>query len=320
MFQTQPSRLRVVFVASTLTFLALTVLACQRDESAPRGTPERPLRVMLIPAYGGTEDGTLSDFRPLFHAITSAYDLHFDLRVGSSYSAVVEAMANAQVDIAWFGMVSYVQARERGGAELLAVPVDEGEAVYYSGLFHHVDSGMQSVTDLDGKRLALGDPSSSSGFNFPVALLLNEGVNPIHDLRGIVLAGNHAASLSALNNREVDACAAPLLNYDRAVNEGVLDPDQIVLLAKSDGIPNPPLAMHPGLPEDLKNTLREAFHTVHERPEVNPDWIRGEGGKVYERYDAHFDEQVFIDAMDRLEAVDDSLRQEILRRAQERQR
>ena len=90
------------------------------------GSAEHPLEVMLIPADGGTEDGTKSDFLPLFNAITKTEGLHFNVRVGQSYGAVVEAMANGQVDVGFFGPVSYLQAKKRAGAELL------NRAIWYS--------------------------------------------------------------------------------------------------------------------------------------------------------------------------------------------
>src|SRR5882724_2047454 len=98
------SRLRVVLALAA----ACVVHACDKgggsSESAAKGAPaatakwardgsaEKPLMVMLIPADGGTEDGTKSDFLPLFNAVTKTQGLHFDVRVGQSYSAVVEGM------------------------------------------------------------------------------------------------------------------------------------------------------------------------------------------------------------------------------------
>ncbi|HEY3595536.1 MAG TPA: hypothetical protein VGL13_16725, partial [Polyangiaceae bacterium] len=39
------------------------------------GSAEKPLQVVLIPADGGTEEGTKSDFLPLFNAITKTQGL-----------------------------------------------------------------------------------------------------------------------------------------------------------------------------------------------------------------------------------------------------
>src|SRR5215469_15791369 len=96
---------------------------------------EGPLRVVLIPADGGTEDGTKADYQPVFNAIARMTGLSFDIKVGQSYAAVVEALCGGSADIAFVGPVTYIQAHQRGCAELLAVAVEKGQSVYYSGLF-----------------------------------------------------------------------------------------------------------------------------------------------------------------------------------------
>ena len=102
--------IRLILLACSLCLLALTTTAI----AAADGSKADPLRVMLIPADGGTAEGTIADFQPVFNAVSKSTDLHFDIRVGQSYSAVIEAMANRHVDIAFFGAVSYLACRERG--------------------------------------------------------------------------------------------------------------------------------------------------------------------------------------------------------------
>ena len=98
----------------------------------PDGSKDNPLRVMMIPADTGT-DNILDDYTPVFNGITKHYGIHFDLRVGESYAAVVEGMCNDQTDIAWYGAVTFGQAKDRCGVELLAVDVKKGESSYFSG-------------------------------------------------------------------------------------------------------------------------------------------------------------------------------------------
>ena len=85
----------------------------------PRTAQPPPLRVLLIPADGGTESGTKADYLPVFNAIARTTGLHFDLKVGQSYGAVVEGMCNQLADVAFLGPVAYVQAHQRGCAQLL---------------------------------------------------------------------------------------------------------------------------------------------------------------------------------------------------------
>ena len=308
---------RIATLALTIGSL-VAMAAAVTAQSLPDGSRHRPLRVMLVPADGGTEDGTKADFLPIFNAVTRITDLHFDVRVGQSYGAVVEGMASGLAEIAFFGPVSYLQARQRGGAELLAVGVEKGQSIYYSGLFVRAGAPVKALTDLKGRRVAFGDVNSTSSFAFPVAMLLAAGIDPAHDLGGVLMTGSHANSLKALQDGHVDAAAASFDSYEKAVKQGALKADDIHVLAKSDPIPYPPLAMHPRLPADVKTRLRHAFNTVHTAPGITKDMIRGYGGARLDRYDADYPEDKMVTALTKLAKVTDELKGRMLQKAAQR--
>ncbi|PPK51092.1 phosphate/phosphite/phosphonate ABC transporter substrate-binding protein [Marinobacter persicus] len=280
--------------------------------AASDGTSDRPLRVVLIPADGGTEDGTRKDFEPIFNAISEATGLNFELKVGQSYGAVVEAMCNGSADIAWFGPVSYLQAHDRGCANLLAMAVRKGGSVYYSGIFARKDSGIDSITDIRGKRIALGDVNSTSSFNIPVAMLLREGVDPASDTAKVNLAGSHANVLSALSQGLVDVGGASFDSYEKALNAGAIDGNDIKVIAKSAPLPYPPLAIQPEVSADVKSRLRKAFNNVHTMPGIKPEQIRGYGGKQVDRYTSDVSEETMAEVGDMLNAVTRDVKQSIL--------
>jgi phosphonate transport system substrate-binding protein len=273
--------------------------------------------VMLIPADGGTEDGTKKDFLPLFDAVARTRGVHFDVRVGQSYGAVVEAMANGQVDIGFFGAVSYLQAKKRAGAELLAVSVENGSSVYYSGIFVRTESPVKTLADLKGKSLALGDPNSTSSFAYPLAMLIEAGVDPVNDVAKIFFAGSHVNALAACAEGRVDAGAASFLSFEKAVDEKKIGSASLRPIARSEPIPNPPLAMASRLPADVKAKLRDGFAHVEEAPGVTPEMIRGYGGKRVDRYDTAYPEAEFMKAAEKLQKVD-AIRDAILKKASER--
>jgi phosphonate transport system substrate-binding protein len=298
--------------------LMLGMVGVPGAQSMPDGSKARPFRVMLVPADGGTEDGTKADFVPVFGAISRMTDLHFDIRVGQSYGAVVEGMANGLAEIGFFGPVSYLQARERGGAELLAVGVEKGQSVYYSALFVKGDSPVTSVSELRGKRVAFGDVNSTSSFAFPVAMLIAAGLDPARDLGAVLMTGSHANSLKALQHGQADAASASLDSFEKAVKQGAIKPEEIRVLAKSEPIPYPPLAMHPKLPAGVKVKLRDAFNTVHTAPGVSKDMIRGYGGAKLDRYDASYPESSMVAALTKLAKVTDELKGRMLKKAAQR--
>lgn len=308
---------RIVGWAGALCLLA----GCQQNAPSaqkPATEPERELRVLLVPADGGTEVGTKQDFEPLFQAVAKETGLQFSLRVGQSYTSVVEGMVGGQVDIAFFGPVTYLQARDQNAAELLAVGVRNGESVYYSGIFALEESDIDTLDDLKGRTVAFGDLNSTSSFAYPMAMILEAGLDPVNDLGRIVLAGSHANALAALAAGKVDAACASLTSYSKAVQNGQVDHEQIRIVQKSNPIPFPPIAMHPSLDTELKRRLRRAVGQLHEGNEIDPAMLRGYGGQIVDRYDVDFPEAEFDRAMASLARVTDALKAQILRKAGDR--
>ncbi|SFG29001.1 phosphonate transport system substrate-binding protein [Novosphingobium sp. CF614] len=302
--------------AWALAMLALAGLAaCSTKESQDQNAP---LHALLIPADGGTESGTLADYRPIFQAVGKTAGLDFDLKVAQSYGAVVEALCNGTADVAFVGPVTYLQAKERGCAELLAVAVEDGRSEYFAGIFARKDSPIRTLTDLRGRSVAFGDLNSTSSFLFPIAMLIDAGIDPVKDLGPLRLTGSHANSLAALLEARVDAAALSFESYEKAVREGVPGAADVRVVARSEPIPYPPLVMNSKLPEVLKEKLRQAFEGVAKAPGIHPEMIRGYGGKQVDGYDAHFPPERFESAARKMALLSDELKSEILKKSSER--
>lgn len=295
--------------------IAATLLTGTVSAALPDGSKEHPLRVLMIPADTGSNDIT-QDYKPVFNGITKNYGIYFDVKAGNSYSAVVEGLCNNQADIAWLGASTFGEANEKCGVDLLAVDVKKGDSSYYSGIFTRKDNGINTLSDLKGKSMAFGSTSSTSSFNFPVAMLIADGVDPVKDLNKVIIAGSHSASLAALAEGKVDAAAASYNSFGKAVKKGALDPSKFKPLAKSQPIPNPPMAMNKGLNKDLKIKLREAFNNIHTK--IDASKIRGYGGKKVDRYDANFDEKKIFAALGKLGAVTKQVKAEMIDKAGKR--
>lgn len=301
-------------------FLSLCLLLCASAALAQStaGTAGEPLRVVLIPADGGTEDGTKADYQPIFSAISKMTGLQFDIRVGQSYGAVVEAMCSGAADVAFVGPVTYIQANQRHCADLLAVGVENGQSIYYAGIFTKKSSPIRTLKDLKGKRVAFGDVNSTSSFVFPMTMIMDAGLDPVRDLAAIRLTGSHANSLAALVQGQVDASALSFDSFDKAIEQKAVDPTTIRVVAKSIAIPYPPIVMNSRLSPALKDELRKAFATVNKAPGVTPDMIRGYGGAKMDRYDTTFPASKFNVAAGQMARLTDQLQGEILAKASQR--
>ena len=301
--------MRLVMLLAALAAMCFFSLPAHAERT---GEASSPLRVLLIPADGGTEDGTKADFLPLFNAITRTSGIHFDVQTGQSYSAVIEGMCAGQAEIAWLGPVSYVEAHKRGCADLLAIEEREGSSTYYAGVFVSRASGIDAPEELEGKSIALGSQHSASSFSYPLAMLSKAGIDPLRDLSAIRITGSHANSLLALQNGLVDAAGASFVSFERAVNLGGLNAADFRLLMKSDPIPNPPIAMHPALPAKVKTSLKASLANVHETPGIRPESIRGYGGKQVDRYNTDASDALFEAMADTIGFIDTDYQAAIL--------
>lgn len=311
-------RWMIAGVLAALCVAGTTWLALPPWSASPRSAQPPPLRVLLIPADGGTESGTLADYRPIFDAVARSTRLRFDLNVAQSYGGVVEAMCNNAADIAFVGSVTYFQAQERRCAELLAVAVKGGRSVYYSGLFVRADSPVQSIGDLRHKRVAFGDVNSTSAFIFPIAMFLDAGIDPVRDLSAVRMTGTHANSLAALLNGEVDAAALSFDSYDKAVRANVPGARGLRVIARSEPIPYPPLIANTRLDPALRARLRGAFEKIDRTPGVTPEMIRGYGGARVDGYVGHVPADHFDPATRKMAQVTPALKDELLRKSAER--
>ncbi|MDH5573316.1 MAG: PhnD/SsuA/transferrin family substrate-binding protein, partial [Gammaproteobacteria bacterium] len=110
--------------------------------------------------------------------------------------------------------------------------------------------------------------------------------------------------------------AASYNSFGKAVKSGAIDPSKFIALAKSQPIPNPPLAMNKNLPAEMKTKLREAFNAIHTK--IDPSLIRGYGGKKVDRYDANFDEKKIFAALAKLSAVTKEVKEGMIDKAGQR--
>ena len=102
------------------------------------------------------------------------------------------------------------------------------------------------------------------------------------------------------------------------MRQGAIDPRRVRIIAKSDPIPNPPIAINGELPQNIIDRLRQALHTVHTFPGMEPGMIRGHAGNVVDRYNAEVPPELFDKARRNMGLVNNAYRAEILRKAADR--
>ena len=224
------------------------------------GTPKNPIRMMFVPS--GDAQVIVKSGEEVAELLQKETGLHFKTSVATSYAAVIEAMGAGKVDVGWLATFSYVLAKDKYDVELLLIVKRFGSPFYRGQIMVRAGSGINSLSDLEGKSFAFVDPASSSGHLYPKALLVSKGLDPKKFFGKSRFAGSHNAVVLSIYKGEVDGGAA----YDgsRAAVANIY-PDvfkKIKVLAYTKEIPNDTVSVRKELPADLKVRLRKGLKKI----------------------------------------------------------
>ena len=126
-------------------------------------------------------------FAPLAEYLGQQLGRPVRVRVGSNYEEHISFVGQDAVDIAYIGPAPYVAMVERYGRKPILARAETNGQPYLRGvLFVRQDSNIRRLADLKGKRLALGDPQSTTGSILPRYVLRQNGV----ELRDLALVSH----------------------------------------------------------------------------------------------------------------------------------
>ena len=241
-----------------VTALALLLLATFFPVAARAA--DKPLHLVLTPSQKPTD--LLAAGEDFAKALGQLVGVPVRVTVASDYAAVIEALRNRTADLAWVHPIGYVLANREAKATIVARNLWHGKASFTARVYVRKDSGLKSLEDLRGKTIAFVDPSSSSGYVYPMVLLIQRGLvknrDPKTFFREVVFSGAHDASMKALLNGHVDAVAS----FDLAREQYLKDPaerERLVWVAETPSIPEAGIAAREGLEPATVNRVRAAL-------------------------------------------------------------
>jgi phosphonate transport system substrate-binding protein len=251
---------------------------------------EDVLRIGMIPNQNPEE--VEAQYEPLGEYLSEELGMEVEVSVPTGYPAVVEAMASDRLDLAHFGGLTYVQAKERTEVEPLVTEVNTytGTTNYRSLIIVPADSDIEEVSELEGETFAFGSVSSTSGSLYPAIMLAEAGVDYRTDLEEAVYTGGHDATAQAVANETVAAGGIEdRILYDLQ-REGIIEEDAVRTIDESEDVEGYPWAVRSDMDDDLKEDIATAFIEI-EDPELL-DLFRAEGFERVEDSDYDYvDEQ-----------------------------
>jgi phosphonate transport system substrate-binding protein len=229
--------------------LVATGSACGRGAGS-----ERTLRLAMIPS---TDPGKIvRDSQPLVKYLEKETGSRIELVVPTNYAAVVEAVANDQVDIVYLGGFTFVQASRRAG--VVPLVQRERDQNFHSVFITQPKSGINTLADLKGHSFAFGDVNSTSGHLMPAYYMRAANVD-----QGLIAkalyTGGHDATALAVANGKVDAGAMDELVYGNMMKSGKITPEQVRIFYTTPAFFDYVWAARKGLDPKLSGSFGDAL-------------------------------------------------------------
>ena len=214
------------------------------------------LRVTAIPDESPTELARKA--APLVKYLEQKLGTKVEFTPVTDYAASVEALANKQVDMAWFGGFTFVQAWVRSGGKVVPL-VQREEDEKFRSVFITTDPSIKTLRDLKGKTVSFGSQSSTSGHLMPRSFLLDAKIDPDKHFKRVAYSGAHDATIAAVAAGKVDAGALNISVWEKFVADKKVDPAKVHVFYTTPVYYDYNWTVHADLPAAQREKLAQAF-------------------------------------------------------------
>ena len=203
-------------------------------------------------------------------------NLNIRFRPSPNLGSAVEDLGRGQTQIAYLTPVAYIEARKKYGVIPLVAPTTDGRPHFSLVIGVKAGSGIDSPAGLKGKRFAFGDEK---------ALLQKAAVESMG------LKSNDFSTFAYLKHYDNIAKAVLAGDFDGGIlKDSVADEFKskgIAVISSTAPLPSYIFAVHPGMPEAVRNRLRDALLALNK---TTP-----ERAATLEAFDKAYDGFVVVD-------------------------
>ena len=179
---------------------------------------------------GGIPDQDISLLQGRFDALARYLTEKTGVRVkyvaSNDYAAVVTAFRQGDIQMAWYGGLTGVQAR-LGAPDAQAIAQRPQDENFHSVFIARKSLNVRSLEDLKGRSFTFGSESSTSGHLMPRFFLTEAGLDAEKDFSVMSFSSSHDLTWKLVEAGSFDAGALNEVVWRRRVQDGEIDTSKV---------------------------------------------------------------------------------------------
>lgn len=199
-------------------------------------------------------------YAPLLAHLSQATGVPCELVVPTSYADLLERFAAGQVELAFFGGLTFVRAQRSVGAQ--PIVMREVDTRFTSVFVVRGYDKQTSLRDFRGQPFAFGPRLSTSGHLMPRSFLKGQGIRPETFFSKVRHSGGHDETVRLVRDGVVAIGAANSRIVRRMLEDGRLAPGDVHVLLETPPFPGYVWAAQRGLDPGLQRALTDGFMSL----------------------------------------------------------
>lgn len=235
--------------------------------------PAEPIVVGFLPSQQA--DSVLPNARALGDFLAERVGQPVEVVVPSTYEPLIEGLRFGRVHVAFLDGGPAWIAHARTGARVILAETNKGQTYYWAEAFTRAGSGIASLADVRGKRLAFTSRTGSSGFLMPVGTMIAEGIITVQgdgldalenalrtSFASTIDAGGYQQALAAVLDGRADVAFGAHDSPERFLSDA--DRARLTTFHRFGRIPSHAILVNANVDSATTERIRDAFLALNE--------------------------------------------------------